>query len=166
MHQTAASSTLEAKGTLSERRVAIVIVCYNQARYLREAIDSALAQTLPDVDVLVVDDGSTDNTGEIALSFPTVRYVHQRNQGLAAARNTGIHETMAPYLLFLDADDRLLPESAQSGLECFRQRPECGFVFGAWRKFYEDGSAALSEGAIASGEDYYLRLLRGNIIGM
>jgi glycosyltransferase involved in cell wall biosynthesis len=147
-------------------RVSIVIVCYNQARYLREAIQSALAQTCGDIEVLVVDDGSMDDTRDVALSFPRVRYVHQANQGLAAARNTGIRETTSPYLLFLDADDRLLPEAAQSGLECFQAHPESGFVFGAFRNTYNDGSPAPSETRPAVEGDYYWHLLQGNIIGM
>src|SRR5262249_26415813 len=147
-------------------RVAIVIVCYNQARYLREAIQSALAQTLADVEVLVIDDGSTDNTREVVVSFPAVAYVWQENQGLAAARHTGIRQTTAPYILFLDADDRLLPEAAQSSLDCFHERPESGFVFGAWRKLYENGSTAPSDAGPAVDRDHYWHLLQGNIIGM
>src|SRR5437899_3943833 len=106
MYETVDCEVLEARSIDSgPARVSIVIVCYNQARYLREAIQSALAQTIADIEVLVVDDGSTDNTRDVALSFSAVRYVHQENQGLAAARNTGIRETTSPYLLFLDADD-------------------------------------------------------------
>jgi glycosyltransferase involved in cell wall biosynthesis len=150
----------------AQPRVSIVIVCYNQARYLREAIQSALAQTCGDIEVLVVDDGSTDDTHDVALSFPTVHYVHQRNQGLAEARNTGIRETTSGYLLFLDADDRLLPEAAQSGLEFFQEHPESGFVFGAFRNIYDDGSSAPSETGPAVEGDHYWHLLQGNIIGM
>src|SRR5262249_27584085 len=151
---------------MPQPRVSIVIVCYNQARYLRDAIESSLTQTFGDIETLVVDDGSTDHTREVALSFPQVRYVHQRNQGLAAARNTGTRETTGSYLLFLDADDRLLPEAVQSGLECFREHPESGFVFGAFRNIYDDGSPAPTEVSSGVQHDYYWRLLQGNIIGM
>jgi glycosyltransferase involved in cell wall biosynthesis len=147
-------------------RVSIVIVCYNQARYLPDAIRSALAQTSGEIEVLIVDDGSTDNTRDVALSFPQVRYVHQNNRGLAAARNTGIRETTGAYLLFLDADDRLLPEAVQSSLECFQEQPESGFVFGAFRIIYDDGSTAPAETISGADHDYYWHLLQGNIIGM
>src|SRR5260370_39917329 len=121
MYKTANLPGLELQAAQpAPQHVSIVIVCYNQARYLPEAIQSALAQTLGDIEVLVVDDGSTDNTRDVALSFSLVRYVHQGNQGLAAARNAGIRETTSPYLLFLDADDRLLPEAEQSGLVYLR----------------------------------------------
>src|SRR5262249_60209669 len=143
------------------QHVSIVIVCYNQARYLPEAIQSALAQTFGDIEVLVVDDRSTDDTRDVALSFSPVRYVHQGNQGLAVARNTGIRETTSPYLLFLDADDRLLPEAVQSGLECFQEHPESGFVFGAFRNIYDDGSSTLSEMGPGVDHDHYWHLLQG-----
>src|SRR6266542_2149387 len=127
MYKTADPPALELQpAERAPQSVSIVIVCYNQARYLREAIQSALAQTFADIEVLVVDDGSTDNTRDVALSFPRVRYIHQGNQGLAAARNTGIRETTGPYLLFLDADDRLYPEAVQSNMECFWEHPESG----------------------------------------
>jgi glycosyltransferase involved in cell wall biosynthesis len=167
MYKTADLPTLEPHVTQqAPPRVSIVIVCYNQARYLREAIQSALTQTCGDIEVLVVDDGSTDETRDVALSFPSVRYVHQRNQGLAAARNTGIGETASPYLLFLDADDRLLPEAAQSGLECFQAHPQSGFVFGTFRNIYDDGSSAPCETGAAVEADHYWHLLQGNFIGM
>ena len=167
MYKTADLTALELQpAERAPRRVSIVIVCYNQARYLPEAIQSALAQTFDDTEVLVVDDGSTDNTRDVALSFSPVRYVHQVNQGLAAARNTGIRETTSPYLLFLDADDRLLPEAVQSGLECFQEHPESGFVFGDFRNVYDDGSSTPSEVGPGVDDDHYWRLLQGNIIGM
>ena len=72
--------------------VSVIIPAYNQARYLDEAIRSVLAQTCPDFEIVVVDDGSTDNTPEVARQHtdPRVRYIRQGNQGLSAARNTGI----------------------------------------------------------------------------
>src|SRR5258708_7454977 len=167
MYKSADLDALEKPSTHSAPpHVSIVIVCYNQARYLPDAIHSALAQTFTDIEVLVVDDGSTDNTRDVVRSFPTIRYVYQNNQGLAAARNTGIHETTGLYLLFLDADDRLLPDAAQSGLECFEGRPESGFVFGKWRNIYDDGSPAPSETGSTVKQDHYWHLLQGNFIGM
>ena len=89
-------------------RLSIVIPVYNGANYLREAIESALAQTFRNVEVLVVDDGSTDETAAVARSFRDVRYLYQENRGLAAARNTGLRESSGRFVVFLDADDRLL----------------------------------------------------------
>ena len=89
--------------------VSVVITCYNQAHFLREAIESILAQSYSNHEIIVVDDGSTDNTPQIAKSYSTLRYVYQQNQGLAAARNTGLRESRGEFVVFLDADDRLLP---------------------------------------------------------
>ena len=86
--------------------ISVVIVTYNHGRFIAEAVESVLAQTEPDRELLVVDDGSTDGTGEIVARFlPRLRYLRQDNQGAFAARNTGRRETAAPLLAFLDADD-------------------------------------------------------------
>jgi glycosyltransferase involved in cell wall biosynthesis len=90
--------------------VSVVIPAYNYARYLPAAIDSALNQDYPRLEVIVVDDGSTDSTPEVVRAYgERVRYVHQNNAGLPAARNTGIRAAQHPLLCFLDADDLLPP---------------------------------------------------------
>src|SRR5437660_735131 len=120
--------------------VSVVIPCHNQAHFLVEAIESVLAQTYADFEVVVVDDGSTDNTAAVVKQFPGVGYVHQQNAGAPAARNAGLRNTTGAYLVFLDADDRLLPDALQAGLDCFHAHSECGFVFGSWRPIISDGS--------------------------
>src|SRR5690349_12444252 len=87
--------------------VSVIIPCYNHGKYLSRAIESVLSQTYRNVEIVVVDDGSADNTKEVTDTFPHVLYVHQNNQGLSAARNTGINNSKGKYLLFLDADDWL-----------------------------------------------------------
>lgn len=89
--------------------VSIVIPCYNQAYWLSEAIESALAQTYKNIEVIVVNDGSPDNTSEIAKRYP-VRLVEKENGGLSSARNAGIREAKGQYILPLDSDDKILPE--------------------------------------------------------
>ena len=146
--------------------VTIVIVCYNQARYLREAIESALAQTHPSVDILVVDDGSTDETASVAAAFLGVGYVCQANRGLAAARNTGLRIASGESVVFLDADDKLLPGAIEAGIECFGRHPECAFVYGGYRNIFDDGSPAPTLPPQPVMSDHYARLLQGNFIGM
>lgn len=87
--------------------VTIAIPCYKQAQYLPEAIESALAQTYKDIEIIVVNDGSPDNTSEIAKRYP-VKLIEQVNKGLASARNTAIMNASGYWFLPLDADDILL----------------------------------------------------------
>ena len=134
--------------------VSVVIPCFNQAHFLREAIESALAQTYPHVEVVVVDDGSDDNTEVVAGAYEGVRCVRQENAGLAGARNTGIRHTLGPLLVFLDADDRLLPDALQVGLDCFRADPTAAFVYGRSRFITTDGSPLFTPEQLCSDEPY------------
>lgn len=96
--------------------VSVVIPVFNGERFLREAVESVLAQQYAPVEIIIVDDGSTDDTATVARSFPeTVRYLHQTNQGPAAARNRGIEHAKGSLIAFADADD-LWPE-AKLGLQ-------------------------------------------------
>ena len=96
----------------SQPLVSIIIPCYRQAHLLPQAVDSALGQTYPHVEVLVVNDGSDDNTEEVATGYgDRIRYIHQQNRGLSGARNTGIRHAQGAYLKFLDSDDHLHPET-------------------------------------------------------
>ena len=167
MYKTANSPILtEPPPQPAQPLVSVVVVCYNQAHYLAEAIRSAIAQDYQDMEVLVVDDGSTDETPEVARAFPQVRYIRQDNRGLPAARNTGLRQSTGEYLLFLDADDRLLPNAVQAGIACFGSDPNIAFVFGEHRKFYSDGSPAPTEAVDRIERDHYWHLLQGNMIGM
>ena len=114
--------------------VTVVIPCYNQAHFLTEAIESVLSQSYPNFEVVVVDDGSTDDTSEVAGRYPQkVRLIRQENRGLSGARNTGIGHARGEYVVFLDADDRLLPEALEVGIEQLEAHPECAFVSGHCR---------------------------------
>ena len=140
--------------------VSVVIPCYNQAHFLGEAIESVMAQSHPRFEVIVVDDGSTDNTAKVAKRYPGVRCVRQNNQGLAAARNSGIRESKGSYIVFLDADDRLLPEALEAGLECFEAHPECAFVAGRCRRITSDGTPLTGWQQHRVEGDPYVELLR------
>src|SRR5713226_1517108 len=146
--------------------VSVVIVCYNQAHYLGEAIESALGQSHCPLEVLVVDDGSIDHTPEVAAAYPAVRYIRQMNRGLSAARNAGLHFCTGEYVLFLDADDRLLPHAVQAGVDCFFGSPEAAFVFGGYRNIFSDGSPAPTSPRQLVASRHYWHLLQGNFIGM
>jgi hypothetical protein len=151
----------------SDALVSVVIPCYNQAHFLGEAIGSVLSQTYPHFEIVVVDDGSTDNTAVVAARYPKVRYIRQDNQGLAAARNTGLRWSSGDYLVFLDSDDRLLPNALADGLAALQERPECAFVSGHYRAILADGShLRLEWEQPCPDKEHYLELLRENYIGM
>jgi glycosyltransferase involved in cell wall biosynthesis len=152
---------------LQNPRISVVIPCFNQARYLGEAIDSVAAQTVGGVEVIVVDDGSTDETPAVAGRYPWIRYVRQENQGPGAARNAGLHASTGAYVVFLDADDRLLPHALRAGARSLDANAACAFTFGAFRRITADGAGIeLPETGSFDAADPFGSLLRGNQIGM
>jgi glycosyltransferase involved in cell wall biosynthesis len=100
-------------------RVSVVIPAFDAERTIGAAVSSTLWQTFGDLEVVVVDDGSSDATGAIAASFPKVRVVHQENAGVAAARNRGVAESRGELIAFCDADDLLLPRHLEALVEVY-----------------------------------------------
>ncbi len=151
-----------------KKDVSIAIACYNQAHFLDEAIQSALAQTHLASEILIVDDGSTDNTASVASQYP-VLLIRQEHRGLSAARNAALHAVKTAFIVFLDADDRLRPNALKSGLACFRKHPESAFVYGGYCRINATGEAISPVVLPAKGyldRDAYEYLLSGNHIGM
>jgi glycosyltransferase involved in cell wall biosynthesis/SAM-dependent methyltransferase len=146
--------------------VSIVITTYNHARFLPEAIESALAQTVRPCEVIVVDDGSTDDPGSVVSLYPLVQLIRQPNQGPSAARNTGWRAVRGRYVVFLDADDRLLPEALASNLQRFDESPECAFVYGSFFYIDASGKRQSSPRPALIGEDAYEAFLNGNCVTM
>ncbi|MGY8656410.1 MAG: glycosyltransferase family 2 protein [Verrucomicrobiia bacterium] len=105
--------------------VSVVITAYNYAHFLPQAIDSVLDQIYPNVEIVVIDDGSTDDTRELAEVYgDKIRYIYQDNSGLSAARNTGTREASHPYVAYLDADDEWHPTMLSALMTVFRHLPE------------------------------------------
>ncbi len=110
--------------------VSVIIPTYNYAGYLPRAIGSCLDQTYRNLEVIVVDDGSTDNTATVASEFGNrIVYVRQENQGVSAARNTGLGRAKGEYIAFLDADDVLLKDCIASTVAVLLGHPDIGIVF-------------------------------------
>ena len=112
--------------------VSVIIPVYNYDRYLGEAIASVLSQTHQYLEVIVVDDGSTDQSGEVARSFGGrgVRYCHQVHAGIGPARNKGVELARGDFLAFLDADDRWPEEKLERQVEAFENHPALEMIFG------------------------------------
>lgn len=146
--------------------VSVVIPCYNQAHFLGEAIESVLVQTYRPFEIVVVDDGATDNTAEVAARYPGVRCVRQANQGLPAARNAGLGVARGAYVVFLDADDRLLPAALEAGAACLERHPEAAFVVGQRRRIAADGTPLPVPTRPRVEGDHYVSLVRSCWITM
>lgn len=109
--------------------VSILIPTYNRENVIRKALDSALAQTYRKVQIVVVDDGSTDNTRDVIKSYgQDIVYVYQKNRGIASARNTGLRHCTGDYIAFLDSDDYWLPQKLERQVAIFQDHPEYGMV--------------------------------------
>src|SRR5579864_8740685 len=114
-------------------QVSVVIPAYNAARFLGDAIQSVLNQTYSNFEVVVVNDGSTDDTESVVRSFgDRLFYVKQANKGVSAARNEGIKRARGQYVAFLDSDDVWLPTKLAEQIPFLEQNPEVGLVYSDW----------------------------------
>ena len=152
-------------------RVSVVIITYNHGRFIGDAIQSVLSQTFPDFEVVVVDDGSSDNTAEVVRPFP-VKYFWQENQGVCRAYNRGIDLSQGEYILFLDADDMLLPDTLRKEVEVLDANPQVAFCYGEAYMMNDEGkhiyrvrkSTFLKRSGIVDGMQQIRELLFANRI--
>lgn len=126
--------------------VSVIIPTYNHARFIAQAVQSALVQTYPQVEIIVIDDGSTDETAQVLAPFAgRIRVVTQNNAGVSAARNHGFALAQGQYLTFLDADDLFLPDKLARDVALLEGDPAVGMVYCSWRYVAEDGEQVLGE---------------------
>lgn len=144
--------------------VSVIIPAYNAQAYLEDAIHSALAQTLAHVEIVVVDDGATDQSGQIADAFAQrfpgrVKVCHQPNGGLCAARNAGIDHATAPFLALLDADDVWLPHHLEACLAVLTKDASVGLVHAniEWMDARGDGQG-IPQGRWRTAEDPWAQI--------
>lgn len=124
--------------------VSVIMPTYNYGKYISEAIDSVLNQTYTDFEIIVADDGSTDDTRMVIERFMgkcpgKIRYFYQKNKGPGAARNFAIGEAKGEYVAFLDADDLWLPDKLKLQMEMFEKMPDIGFIHTNYKLFCSDG---------------------------
>lgn len=145
--------------------VSVVISCYNHEDYLGEAIESVLAQTYPHFEVIVVDDGSTDGSWNVARSFSRVRCFKQENAGTpAATRNRGLQESRGEYVVFLDGDDRLLPNALETGVRYLQASPDCAFAAGRCHAINNQQKCLTTLPSINESDHYRALLIKNYIL--
>jgi len=149
----------------------VVMSAYNYGHFIGEAIQSVLNQTFKDFELIVADDGSTDNTAEVVASFPGVKYLRQENRGPAAATNKGVTIAQGEYLAFLGADDMLLETALEKAAEMMDAHPDVGLVYGQAYMMDENGviyrvrqSSFLQESTVIDGKQQIRELLFENRI--
>lgn len=151
--------------------VSVIIPTYNRAYLIGRAIQSVLNQTYQDFEIIVVDDGSTDNTEEIVRSFKNkrIKYIrHEKNKGGAAARNTGIKVARGEYIAFQDSDDEWLPEKLERQMRVFENAPlEVGVVYTGFYRLQNNKKTYIPSSRIIQKEgNIFSNLLKGNFVTM
>lgn len=114
-------------------RISIVTPTYNRAGFIAQAVDSVLAQSVADWELLIVDDGSSDNTQEVLAAYqkdPRIHYFYQANQGQSIARNNALKRAQGDFVAFLDSDDLWCPDKLERQLALFQKHPDVGVVHG------------------------------------
>ncbi len=144
----------------------IAITTFNHAHFIEGAIQSALDQSEPPREIIVVDDGSSDHPERVVERFPGVKLIRQANQGLAAARNTALSAASSHFILFLDADDRLLPDALRHNLARLARDEEAGFSYGGYVNVDAASGRSTPTAFRPAPRDAYESFLRGNLIGM
>lgn len=146
--------------------ISVVIPCYNHGHFVGEAVASAGRRSPDDVEIIVVDDGSTDETERIVRAFPDVTCIRQEHAGLSCARNRGLVEARGRYIVFLDADDRLAPGALDAGVSALAAHTYAAFVFGRCTMMSADGTLLPTPAQPRIASDHYLELLKRNCIWM
>lgn len=147
-------------------RVTIVIPTHNRAHLIGYAIESVLNQTYPNTEIIVVDDGSTDNTREVVESYGSrVRYVYQANAGPSAARNNGARRSEAEFIGFLDSDDTYLPLKLEKQVAYLNSHPDVDVVLSLWSFIGEDRVTVVEEVKELPTDDMLKRILLTGMSG-
>jgi len=148
--------------------VSVVIPTYNRAGYILDAIESVLAQTYADYEIIVVDDGSTDNTRQLLqplIDAETIRYAFQDSRGAPSARNLGIRLAQGEYVAFLDSDDLFLPEKLEKQVAFLDSYPAAALVHAGYEKVSDSGkSLGYRDTSKISGRVYPQILLNWSVL--
>ena len=125
--------------------ISIIMATYNRAAYIGEALDSIKRQSFQDYEILVVDDGSTDNTKEILEKYEGIRCIYLEHVGIAGARNTAVKDAKGKWIAFLDSDDLWKEDKLQMQVEYLRYHPDCRIVYSEFSNFTDIPEEQLDE---------------------
>lgn len=125
--------------------ISVIVVTYNRAHYLKDALDSIQRQSFKDYEVILVDDGSTDNTKEIVEQYKGVRYIYQDHGGISKARNTAIRVAKGKWIATLDSDDLWKKEKLQKQVDYLEAHSDCRIVYTAFQNFTDISEEKLNE---------------------
>src|SRR5262249_23296673 len=150
----------QTEDALSAPLVSVIVPVYNGEKYLRFALESVVGQKHRPLEIIVVDDGSTDSSAAIAKGFTEVRYLHQANAGVASARNTGLKAATGAFIAFLDQDDLWLPGKLDRQASFLHENAQAMYVLCGMENFGEPGETprAVPTQDLAAGETHNLSL--------
>ena len=126
-------------------RVSVLIPCYNAGAYLGAALQSVLDQTYQDFEIIVVDDGSTDDSAAVAKACSRVRYFHKAHSGIAATRNLAVQQAKGEFVAFLDADDLWAPEKLEKQVAYLDSHPQCQMVHSYAQNFFDGPPESMTD---------------------
>jgi glycosyltransferase involved in cell wall biosynthesis len=144
--------------------ISIIVPYHNLEAYIGETVSSALRQTYPNLEIIVVDDGSTVPVTSCLSGLQTIKIVRTENRGCAAARNFGFAHSSGEFLIFLDGDDLLMPGAIEAHLRAFKRKPEASLSFGPVRIIDEFGLEKRAAHVCRPRENYFPMLLESNPI--
>ena len=125
-------------------QISVIIPAYNCDRYVEQAVESVINQTYPADEIIIIDDGSQDNTRQVLQPYSNyIHYVYQENQGVSVARNHGLKLARGEFIVFLDADDIFLPNKLATQLAVFQAKPQLGLVQSGWRRVNQQGETLM-----------------------
>ena len=132
--------------------ISVIMPTYNNGKYIKQAIESIYAQNYDNIEIIVVDDGSTDNTKEILKEYKNIKYFYIRHKGIPFARNLAIENSNGEYIAFCDSDDYWLPEKINTQIQYFKEHPDCEIVFTKYENFFERKELKICKKAVLEKE--------------
>lgn len=126
-------------------RISVLIPCYNAGRFLAQALDSVLAQSYTDYEIIVIDDGSNDNTADIVAQYPQVQYFYNAHSGISVSRNLAISKARGEFIVFLDADDMWTADKLEKQISYMDSHPDCQLVYTLVQNFFDGDLSVINE---------------------